>query len=69
MERFAEMREGWFKMRGDHRKTEGGTRFELNKHIGKVQTGIRAKRRSHGSCKRPGENIEKSKEGSINLNS
>ena len=62
------MREGWFKMRSDHRKTEGATRFDLHEHIGKVQTGIRAKRRSHGSCKRPGESIEKSKEGSHNLN-
>ena len=62
------MREGWFKMRGDHRKTEGDTRFELHEHIGKVQTGIRAKQPSHGSCKRLGATIEKSKEGSYNLN-
>ena len=57
------MREGWFKMKGDHRKTEGGTRSDVMKHIVKVQTENRAKRRSHGSCKRPGENVEKSKEG------
>ena len=69
MERFAEMREGWFKMRDDHRKTEGATRFDLHEHIGKVQTGIRAKQPSHGSCKRPGATGEKSKDGSQNLNS
>ena len=63
------MREGWFKMRSDHRKTEGGTMFDFHEHIGKVQTGIRAKQPSHGSCKRPGATGEKSKEGSINLNS
>ena len=55
-------------MKGDHRKTEGATRFDFEKHIVKVQTGIRAKRRSHGFCKRPGENVEKSKEGYQNLN-
>ena len=68
IERFAKMRECWFKMRSDHRKTEGATRSDFRKHIVKVQTGIRAKRRSHRSCKRAGKNSEKSKEGSHNLN-
>ena len=54
-------------MRGDHRKTEGATRFDLHEHIGKVQTGIRTKHPSHGSCKRPGATSEKSKEGTHNL--
>ena len=56
-------------MKGDHRKTEGGTRFDFEKHTVKVQTGIRAKQPSHGSCKRPGATGEKSKEGTHNLNS
>ena len=45
--------------------TQGST---FHEHIGKVQTGIRAKQPSHGSCKRPGKSIEKRQEGSHNLN-
>ena len=37
--------EGCFKMKGDHRKTEGETRSDFQKHIVKVQTENRAKRR------------------------
>ena len=66
---FQDLREGCFKMEVDHCKNQGATMFDFDKHTVKVQTGIRAKQPSHGSCKRPGKSIEKSKEGSINLNS
>ena len=68
-DRLQNLWEGCFKMKVDHCKNQGVTRFGFDKHTVKVQTGIRAKRRSHGSCKRAGATGEKSKEGSHNLNS
>ena len=35
---FAEMRESWFKMKGDHRKTQASTSFDFQKHIVKLAT-------------------------------
>ena len=47
--------EGCFKMKVRHCKNQGATKFGFDKHTVKVQTGIRAKQPSHGSCKRPGK--------------
>ena len=41
-DRLQNLREGWFKMKVDHRKTQGGTRFDIEKPIVKVQVEIRA---------------------------
>ena len=41
-DRLQDLREGWFKMKVDHCKTQGATRFDIEKPIVKVQVEIRA---------------------------
>ena len=48
------LREGCFKMKVDHCKNQGGTKFDLQIHMGKLQVQIRAEQLSHGLRKRSG---------------
>ena len=54
-------------MKVDHRKTQGATRFDIEKPIVKVQIEIRANDPSQGLCKRPGADSHLRQEGSQNL--
>ena len=46
--------EGCFKMKVDHCKNQGGTRFDFQFRTVKLQVQIRAEQLSHGLRKRPG---------------
>ena len=54
-------------MKVDHRKTQGGTRFDIEKPIVKVQVEIRANNPSQRLCKRRGADLHLRREGSQNL--
>ena len=53
-ERLQNLREGCFKMKVDHCKNQGETRFDLQILIRKSQVEIRAEQPSHTLRKRPG---------------
>ena len=55
---FQDLREGCFKMKVDHCKKQGGTRFDFEKPIVKLQVEIRANNPSHDSCKRAGATFD-----------
>ena len=52
-----DLREGWFKMKVDHCKNQGVTRFSFEKPIVKLQVEIRANNPSHDLCKRAGAHV------------
>ena len=58
------LREGCFKMKVDHCKNQGGTMFDFEKPIVKLQVEIRANNPSHDSCKRAGATLALAREWS-----
>ena len=50
--------EGCFKMKVDHCKNQGGTRFDFQIRIVKLQVQIRAEQPSHGWRKLPGATLQ-----------
>ena len=65
---FQYLREGCFKMKVDHRKKQGGTMFDLNKSIIKLQVEIRANNPSHDSRKRPDADLALARDWSQKMN-
>ena len=52
------LREGWFKMKVDHRKTQGGWRFNFEKPLVRLQVEVRANKPSEDLGKRLGATFE-----------
>ena len=57
-ERLQNLREGCFKMKVDHCKNQGATRFDFQIRIVKLQVQIRAEQPSHGLRKRAGATLQ-----------
>ena len=53
------LREGWFKMKVDHCKTQGATRFDFEKPMVKLMFGIEIERQYNDSGDRPDVNARK----------
>ena len=50
--------EDCFEMKDDHRKNQGGTRFDFEKPIVKLKVKIEIEQPSHGCRKRPGATLQ-----------
>ena len=53
-DRLQNLWEGCFKMKGDHCKNQGETRFEFEKPIVKLKVRIEIEQHYNDLCKRPG---------------
>ena len=53
-DRLQNLREGCFKMKVDHCKNQGGTRFDFEKPIVKLKVRIEIEQHYNDLCKRPG---------------
>jgi len=62
-----DLREGCFKMKVDHCKNQGGTMFDFEKHIVKLQVEIRANNPSHDRRRRVQTDLALAREGSQNM--
>ena len=54
LDAFQNLWESCFKMKGDHCKNQGATRFDFEKPIVKLEVRIEIKQHYNDSCKRPG---------------